>query len=323
MYGIKKVFALLIASALLIGATPTAKAAADIIGTWTGANEYYTMTIAFYGDNTYDTRIEQDGQQVEVSGMFSMDESFLYFLPGGGQLSALNYYIEGDVLGLYEPQSGETIYLERRQPAAAVPAGLAGTWTGVDEGETVYLTFSEDGTSALAYNQPDAPGVSGAFTAANGILEAQFSDGSDLYLQFMLVGDTLVLADAEQTLTLTRYTGLLPTPAPTFAPIQPTEEPTPAPAGGGLAGTWLGGADAGVRQLVLTEDGKAALSSAENPDAPREGTYTNDETALTLTFENGATEVFQYLLIGDSLLLMKSGEAVPSNMTREAAAAED
>ena len=65
MSGIKKILALLITCTLLTVAAPMAKAATvtDLVGTWRGTNVYYAMTITFYGDYTYETIIDQNGQQ--------------------------------------------------------------------------------------------------------------------------------------------------------------------------------------------------------------------------------------------------------------------
>lgn len=348
MSGIKRILALLITCTLLTVAAPIAKAATvtDLVGTWRGTNVYYTMTITFYGDYTYETIIDQNGQQYQVLGTFSMDTGFLYFLPGGGQLSALNYYFSGDTLVLSSPQTGEVINLNRQWARAAeIPAGLAGTWIGPDNGHTLFFTLREEGEIVVAYDRPEAIDSIGTFTADNGVLEAEFSDDTYLYLKFMLAGNTLILADeeAEQIVTLTRYQE----PSPTAAPIIPTqapqafppqaeqatlapatlpppppplqtEAPAAVPAAAQLAGTWLGTDGAGARKLILTADGGITLSHEGDASSAKAGLYLADGSTLTATYADGTTEVFHYLLMGETLLLTDSQLGSALTMTRQA-----
>ena len=249
MFCLKRTLALALTCALLLAAAPgaTATTFSNMTGTFSGSNAYYAMTITLNQDGSYSTAIEQGGQTYRYAGYYSTDAYYIYFWPSGGTQSALGYWFTGDMLTLTDWNTGETMVLTRQQalPTIApytpvIPSGLAGTWTGNDRDGVLFITLEEDGEITVAHNTPDAIEQTGSFIAENGLLEANFADGSYISFQFLLTGNTLILAGGEdgEPITLTRMQGsfIPPSPLPTFAvetlvPLEPTYAPetTPAP----------------------------------------------------------------------------------------------
>ena len=361
MFRYRRVLALAMACALLLAAAPGAAAASfsGMTGTWSGSGVYYTMTITLYDNGTYSTAIVQGGQTYQYSGYYSADAYYMYFWPNGGTQSALSYRFTGDTLTLTDWGTGETILFTRQQPlytpaphAPVIPAGLAGTWTGDDDGSIIFIDLEEDGEITIAYDTPEPIDQMGTFTAANGLFEAEFYDGSTVSFLFLLTGDTLIFAGEEgETLTLTRMREpFVPPSAPpeTFAPMQtpdvpritpspvpaipmpteflapptaaPTEAPAvtvpPAPLTPGPMGVWQGTDAMGAKKLTLTPDGRIEIAYEQEEASRRAGTYILDSSTITAAFEDGSTEIFRYILMGDTLLLTDAQLGNPLTMTR-------
>ncbi len=249
MFSLKKVLVLAITCALLLASVPGAMAASTVglTGTFSGSNAYYSMTITLNDDGTYLSTILQGGQTYRYSGYWSSDASYMYFWPNGGTQSALSYLLIGDTLTLTDWNTGDTMTMTRQQMTPSfgpdnhqIPEGLIGTWAGQDGDGLLFMTLDALGAITVAYDRPDAIEQTGTFTVTGNIFQAELPDGTNLSLQFLLTGDTLIFAGSGEgeTITLTRYHEAFPTmlPTPAFPPqtYMPTEpalvpEITPIP----------------------------------------------------------------------------------------------
>ena len=236
MFLLRKVLALAITCALLLSAVPGAMASSygGLTGTFSGSNAYYSMTITLNGDGTYMSTILQGGQTYSYTGYWSSDAYYMYFWPNGGTQSALGYWLMGDTLTLTDWNTGDTMAMTRLQTTPpfgqdrpVIPDGMLGTWTGQDGDGLLFMTLDASGTITVTYDRPDAAEQTGTYTVSGNIFEAELSDGTNLYLQFLLTGDTLIFADDEEgeTVTFTRYHEALPTLPPT--PVIPPQTLTP------------------------------------------------------------------------------------------------
>ena len=369
MFCFKKVFALAITCALLLAAIPVAKATSfdSMTGTWSGSNEYYSMTITLNDNGFYSTIIVQGGQTYQVTGSYSVDTYYIHFWPDGGTQSSLGYWFTGDTLTLTDWNTRETMTMSRQQTTPPfvpdgpqIPEGLIGTWTGQDGDGLLFMTLDGDGMIIIAYDTPDDVTQTGTFTVTGNEFEAELIDGTTIALQFLLTGDTLIFAgeDEGETVTLTRYNEAFSTqpPAPVFTPqpsistlppyepeatpspmvLLPTQAPlntaapvltgapatmvppapTEAPIMQGPVGIWQGTDTAGSKKFTFTPDGRIDITYEQAGTPKRTGTYTADGSTIKAIFDNGTAEDFRYILMGDTLLLTDAQLGNPETLTR-------
>jgi hypothetical protein len=184
-----------------------------------------------------------------------------------------------------------TVPPEQTTPPAV--QGLAGIWQGTDDKGSKKLVLTPDGRIEIAYEQEIVSKRMGTYTLDSSTIKAIFEDGTAEDFRYILMGDTLLLTDAQLGSPVT-YSRQLPQP-----PALVTDS--------ALAGTWGGMEDGEYSEITLRETGKLDLFIPSDPsrcatyaykategkisflldDSTMEGTYTVQGDALTVTFPDG------------------------------------
>lgn len=70
-----------------------------------------------------------------------------------------------------------------------------------------------------------------------------------------------------------------------------------------IVGTWQGTDSLGNICVTITADMQFTISHPGCDLLDEEGTYIADDSSITVTFEEGASQIFRYLIAGDTMLL--------------------
>ncbi len=329
-----------------------------LLGYWEGTDEQFgPFDLQFMEDSTFDEFYYDDLTFYE--GIFIANQSTIAmgYTDGYGWQNAYRITGEGQdaQLNLYNPQTGELrITLTRPlpevspdvqptpvptdvplftpgplvtavpfpTPQATLPAGLAGAWRGEGPDGAHVLVFGEDGAFSVTYDDPAMQGVQGNFLLRGDSLELALPDGGVEVFRFILMGDSLLLADAGLVNTVTYARTQVPVvtdmPPVTDIPVLPTDPsvlPTdaPPPAGGidpALAGTWGGFSFGEYFELTIREDGTYDYLSLPDETLSHAGQVTADNGQLILTYPNGISQYAFYMengvpVIGDENRLLR------------------
>lgn len=177
--------------------------------------------------------------------------------------------------------------------------GLAGIWQGTDDQGSKRLVLTPDGRIEIAYEQDVLSKRMGTYTADSSTIKAIFENGTAEDFRYILMGDTLLLTDAQLGSPVT-FIRQIPTP--------PDAVSDPA-----LLGTWGGSEDGEYGEMTLKETGKLDLFIPSDPSRSAtytyrvtgdrisflvggsavEGTYTIREDVLTVTYPDGPVDYFK------------------------------
>jgi hypothetical protein len=200
-------------------------------------------------------------------------------------------------------------------PRPGLPAGLAGAWRGEGSDGTHVIVLREDGTYAVTYDNPATPGLEGTMVVGGDTLDLALPDGSTETLRYILMGDSLLLADTGLQNAVTYARTQLP--AATDAPVLPTDAPplpTDAPDAGAmdpaLVGTWGGFSFGEYFELTIREDGTYDYLALPDETLSHSGRATARDGQLVLTYEGGVSQYAFYLdngvpVLGDENRLLR------------------
>lgn len=83
-----------------------------------------------------------------------------------------------------------------------------------------------------------------------------------------------------------------------------------------LVGTWLGTDTLGTIQVILSADMRFIISHPGCDLLDEVGTYTADESSITVQYDDGASQVFRYLMNASTMLLADETLLFPVVLTR-------
>ncbi len=196
-------------------------------------------------------------------------------------------------------------------------SGLAGSWQGTDAAGLRVMTFIKNDEPAISWKETDVEGVhamsftdggelsisyqdtanaaldrKGTYTSTADTISAEYADGTKETFRYLLLGDTLLLSDAQLRNPVT-YSRL----------AQPENAVDPA-----LAGTWGGRTSIGYFEFSFKQDGTYAMAVLPNESDSHTGTFTVKGDVLVLS-DGEETEEIGYELDGDRIVLDLDVEA--------------
>jgi hypothetical protein len=173
------------------------------------------------------------------------------------------------------------------EPAASPTVqGLAGIWQGTDGKGSKKLTLTPDGRIEITYEQDAASKRMGTYTADGSTMKAIFDNGTAEDFRYILMGDTLLITDAQLGSPVTFVRQLMP---------QLSDASDPA-----LIGTWGGTQDGEYGEMTLDGNGKLDLFIPSDPSRCAAYTYKASNGKINFLVDGGAVEG-AYTVKGDVL----------------------
>mgnify|MGYP000854139748 FL=1 len=275
-----------------------ARAPQALLGIWEGNIEGlgpFEMTLF---DNSEFTEFFLDDME-EDEGIFLDNERVIAFSYPNGFSLQLSYQITGSGQGaevsFYDSQTGEFAFglwrpdesvqpgpevTPQVSPAPGQPSGLVGYWRSMDPEDPNTLVFHEDGRFQLIYDEAtdEAENPSGEYSVLGDTLTFTLQDGSVETVRFILMGDSLLLASANDLQNVLNYTRT----GPPGEDGEPEGQIDPA-----LAGTWAGLSFGSYFELTISPDASYSFLSLPDESQGHKGRVTVQGGLMNLEYAGG------------------------------------